>query len=107
MTEEQLREKITGIIAGDGVYYYEVAEAAKYTVDGMEARQLSQIIELMSLFTHQLELAKIEAKIEELKVLDFDDMYDRRNKVVVTFGEIEDRVAELTKQKDLLTKENK
>ena len=91
MTEEQLREQVRLILNGGG-YYDEIGR---------------DVDNLMSLFTKQLELAKIEAKIEELKSLDFDDVYDRRNKVVVTFGEIEDRVAELTKQKDLLTKESK
>lgn len=51
-----------------------------------------------------LELAKIEAKIEELKELDFDDFVDRRSKVVVTLAEVEDRVKELTKQKEELLK---
>ena len=94
---DELRENIKTLLLKVGSsYYFEGSIGDKWEDQGLD-----DILEnFMSLFTRQLELAKIEAKIEELKSLDFDDVYDRRNKVVVTFGEIEDRVAKLTKQKE-------
>ena len=60
------------------------------------------IDKLISLFTHQLELAKIEAKIEEINLVRetfYRDGMHRESKLWAA-----DRLSELTKQKDLLTK---
>lgn len=58
----------------------------------------STIFNLYDLFTHQLELAKIEAKIDEIKNhdknLEYGHWAERAN--------MKDRIRDLTKQKELL-----
>jgi hypothetical protein len=41
-----------------------------------------------------------EARIDELKRLDFDDVSDRRSSVTISLGEVEDRITTLKAQKE-------
>jgi len=115
MTEEQLKQEI-----------YNVLNTHNPTT--CTDKPCKAVTALMSLFTHQLELAKIEARKEyhneitdnEKKVWLYRKDLDKRLiesrlsewqswkcKNSDNTSAIEKRVAELTKQKDLLTKESK
>ena len=107
MTEKQLREKIVNLFEhyvrrddnDEPIWYIDNGDSFYGT-----------IYEAMSLFTNQLnikdaehakalELAKIEAKLSECQ--------SWKCKNSDNTSSIEARISQLTKQKDLLTKENK
>lgn len=61
--QEKIEDLVTRIVVGqDGIYYYELREAAKYTVDGLEATQLGAVERL-------LDLIEAEASRRELELL--------------------------------------